>query len=267
MLKSIQKLSGFRIIAANEKVGTVEDIYFDDAKWVVRYLVVNTGGWLGRRKVLVSPYAVQSIDWHTNSIYVNLSLAQIESSPGIDTAKPVSRQQEAAYHRYYDYPPYWQSRMLWASGAMPVLAPPDTRLREEEEEARRQADMRLAAADHHLRCSSVVLDYRIEATDDAIGHVADFLFDEATWAIRYLMIDTSHWLRGRYVLISPRWIRAINWTERTLTVALTREEVEQSPEYDPQYTPTREYEGAMYRHYLRSHHQEGSDHGVHSSSK
>jgi sporulation protein YlmC with PRC-barrel domain len=267
MLQSIQKLKGFRIIATNERVGTIEDIYFDDAKWVVRYLVVNTGGWLGRRKALVSPYAVQSIDWHNNSIYVNLSRAQVEGSPGIDTAKPVSRQQEAAYHRYYGYPPYWQSTVLWASSAMPVLAPPDTQLREEEEEAHRQADMRLAVADHHLRCSSVVVDYRVVATDDAIGHVADFLLDEATWAIRYLMIDTSHWVHGRYGLISPRWIRAINWAERTLTVALKREEIEQSPEYDPQYAPTREYERAMYRHYLRSQRQERAENGAHPSPK
>jgi hypothetical protein len=267
MLRSIQKLEGFRILAENEKVGALEEMYFDDAKWVVRYLVVNTLGWLGRRKALISPYAVRSIDGHSHAIYVNLSRGQVEGSPGIDTAKPVSRQQEAAYHRYYDYPPYWQSRMLWASGAMPVLAPLDTRLREEEEEARRQADERLAVADHHLRSSRVVLNYRIEATDDLIGHCADFLFDEMTWAIRYLIIDTRHWLHGKHVLISPRWIRAINWTERTLTVALKREEIEKSPEYDPQYAPTREYERAMYRHYLRSLDQERADHGEHPSPK
>ena len=242
MLHSIQKLGGIRIIAADEQVGTVEEVYFDDEQWVVRYLVVDTGRWLSRRRALISPNAVQSIDWQRNAIPVNLSRAQVEGSPGIDTAKPVSRQQEAAYHRYYDYPPYWQSTMLWASSAMPVIAPLDTQIREEEEEAHRQADARLAGADHHLRSSRVVLSCRIEASDDLIGNVADFLFDEKTWAMRYLIVDTRHWLHGKHVLISPRWIRAIHWSERTLTMALKRREIEQSPEYDPEYATSREYE-------------------------
>ena len=255
MLQSIQKLKGIRVIAADERVGTVEEVYFDDDQWVVRYLVVDTGGWLGRRRALISPYAVQSIDWQANTIVVNLSRAQVEGSPGIDSAKPVSRQQEAAYHRYYGYPPYWQSTMFWALGAMPVIAPLETQI-PEEEDARRQADARLAGADHHLRSSKAVLGYRIEASDDPIGHVADFLFDEETWAMCYLMVDTRHWRRGKHVLISPRRIRAINWAERTLTVALKREEIEQSPEYDPDYVPSREHAQATYRHHPRSQHRE-----------
>ena len=67
MLRSIQKLEGIRILAANQEVGTVEEAYFDDGKWVVRYLVVDTGGWLGGRRVLISPYAVQEIDWQNQS--------------------------------------------------------------------------------------------------------------------------------------------------------------------------------------------------------
>jgi uncharacterized protein YrrD len=242
MLHSIQKLEGIRIIAAHEHVGTVEEVYFDDEQWVVRYLVIDTGGWMGRRRALISPYAVQSIDWQRSTILVKLTHAQVESSPGIDTAKPVSRQQEAAYHHYYGYPPYWQSTMPWTWVAMPVTAPPDLQIREEEEEARRQADARLASNDHHLRSSRVVLGYRIEASDDWVGHVADFLFDEKTWAMRYLMVDTRHWLHGKRVLISPQWTRAINWSERSLTAALKRREIEQSPEYDPEHATSREYD-------------------------
>ena len=204
---------------------------------------------------MISPYAVQSIDWQANTIVVNLTRAQVEGSPGIDTAKPVSRQHEAAYHRYYGYPSYWQSMMFWASGSMPVIMPTEPQI-PEEDEARMQADARQAGADHHLRSSRVVLGYRIEASDDLIGHVADFLFDEETWAMCYLMVDTRHWRHGKHVLISPRRIRAINWSERTLTVALKRKEIEQSPEYDPEYVPSREHEQAIYRRHPPSHHGE-----------
>lgn len=257
ILQSIRKLEGYRILATTGEgeVGQVKEVYFDDEKWVVRYLVVDTGGWLSGRSVLISPYAVLSIDWPHRAIFVNLTRNQVEGSPGIDTDKPVSRQQEAEYHRYYGYPEYWPAATFWAWGALPVIAMSDPRIREEEE-ARRHAAARREGADAHLRSSKVVLGYRIEASDDVIGHVEDFLFDEKTWAIRYLIIDTRNWLHGKHVLISPSWIRAVNWIERTLSVALTRQEIEQSPEYDAAHAPSPQYERALHRHYSRSHHQE-----------
>ena len=256
MLQSIQRLDGVRIHAAGEVVGSVDEIYFDDEQWVVRYLVVDTGEWLGGRNVLISPYAVQSIDWQRRALFVRLTRDQVQRSPEIDTDKPVSRQQEAEYHRYYGYPQYWQSATFWAWGAMPVIAAPDPQIREEEEEARRRADARRAGADAHLRSSRTVLGYRIETSDDLIGHAADFLFDEETWAIRYLIVDTRNWLHGKHVLVSPQWIRAVTWSERTLSVALTRRQIEQSPEYDPEHAPSAEYETALHQHYSRSHSRE-----------
>lgn len=255
MLHSIKKLEGIRILTAGEEVGSVEEVYFDDEQWVIRYLIVDTGGWLGGRLVLISPYAVQSIDWLHRTLFVKLTRQQVEGAPGIDTHKTVSRQQEAEYHRYYGYPQYWQSETFWAWGAMPVISPPDPQIREEEE-ARRRADAKRAGADAHLRSSEVVLGYRIEASDDSIGHVADFLFDEKTWAIRYLIVDTRNWLHGKHVLVSPQWIREVSWSERTLNLAITRRQIEQSPEYDPGHVPSEEYERALHGHYGRSHYPE-----------
>jgi uncharacterized protein YrrD len=255
MLHSIKKLEGIRILTADEEVGSVEEVYFDDEQWVVRYLIVDTGGWLGGRRVLISPYAVQSMDWPRRTLFVNLTRQQVEGSPGIDTQKPVSRQQEAAYHRYYGYPQYWQSGTFWAWGAMPVISPPDPQIREEEE-WRRRADASSAGADAHLRSSKVVLGYRIEASDDSIGHVADFLFEEETWAIRYLIVDTRNWLHGKHVLVSPQWIREVSWIDHTCNLELTRRQIEQSPEYDPVHMPSPEYESLLHRHYGRSHYRE-----------
>jgi uncharacterized protein YrrD len=255
MLQSIKRLNGIRILAAGEEVGSLEEVYFDDEQWVVRYLVVDAGGWLGGREVLISPYAVKSFDWQSRLLFVNLTRDQVRGSPGIDTHKTVSRQQEAEYHRYYGYPQYWQSGTFWAWGAMPVISPPDPRIFEAEE-ALRRVEARRASADAHLRSSKVVLGHRIEASDDALGHVEDFLFDERTWAIRYLVIDTRNWLHGKHVLVSAEWIRTVSWSDRTLSVALTRREIEESPEYDPGRAPSPEYERVLHGHYSRSHHQE-----------
>jgi uncharacterized protein YrrD len=250
VLHSIKNLKDTRILTAGEEVGTVEEVYFDDQQWVVRYLVVDTGGWLGGRRVLISPYSVQSTDWAYHSLYVNLTRQQVEGSPGIDTHKPISRREEALYHRYYGYPQYWQSGTFWAWGAMPVIEAPDPLL--EEEQARRRAQTLAGGADAHLRSSKAVLGYRLEASDESIGHVDDFLFEEGTWAIRYLIVDTRKWLHGKHVLISPLWIREVSWGARTLSVALTRRQIEQSPEYDAERVPSAEYEKALHRHYGHS---------------
>jgi hypothetical protein len=250
MLHSVKKLDGCRILANDGAIGTVKEIYFDDEQWVVRYLVLDTGSWLNGRKVLISPYAVKFIDWDTRAVAVNLTRYQVQRSPGIDTDKPVSRQQEAEYHRYYGYPRYWPYAAYWAWGAIPVVVPPNPQVRADAE-AQRRADADQANADVHLRSSKAVHGYHIQASDDLIGHVADFLFDEETWAIRYLIVDTHNWLPGKHVLVAPQWIRAVSWAERTLSVDLTREQIEHSREYDPQHLPSKDSERALQEQHSR----------------
>jgi uncharacterized protein YrrD len=250
MLHRVKKLDGCRILATDGAIGSVDEVYFDDEQWVVRYLVVGTGGWLSGRSVLISPYAVKFIDWDARAIAVHLTRDQVQHSPDIDTDKPVSRQQEAEYLRYYGYPQYWPYAAYWAWGAIPLVVPPDPKVRADAE-VHRLADAEQAGADAHLRSSKAVLGYHIQASDDLIGHVADFLFDENTWAIRYLIVDTHNWLPGKQVLIAPERIRAVSWAERTCTATLTRQEIEASPEYDAHGQPSQGSERALHEHSSR----------------
>jgi hypothetical protein len=256
MLNSIKKLSRCRIVATDGEVGAVaEAVYFDDEQWVVRYLVVDTRAWLRGRSVLISPYAVTFIDWEARTIAVNLTRAQVEHSPDIDIQRPVSRQQEAEYHRYYGYPQYWPYATYWAWGAIPLVIPPDPQICEDAEGHRRAAADR-ADADTHLRSSEAVLGHHVRASDGLIGHVVDFLFEEETWAIRHLVVETRNWLPGKHVLVAPQWIRAVSWGERTLCVALTRRQIERSSEYDPKYLLSRDYDHAAHQRHSRPHHWE-----------
>jgi hypothetical protein len=255
MSQRISRLHGFRILATDGEVGSVRETYFDDDQWVVRYLVVDTGGWLSGRSVLISPYAVKFIDWQTRAIAVNLTREQVQHSPDVDTHQPVSRQQEAEYHRYYGYPQYWPYATYWAWGAIPIVVPPEPQIQAEEGEQRRaDTDADRAGADAHLRSSRAVIGHRIQASDELIGHVEDFLFDEETWAIRYLIVDTRNWLPGKHVLVSPEWVRGVSWGEQTLSVDLTRRQIEESPRYDPEHLPSHDYEKALHQHYSRSSH-------------
>src|SRR5690349_25144073 len=106
MLHNINELKGYSISATDGEIGQVEDFYFDDDKWVVRYLVVDTGKWLPGRKVLISPVSVAREGTNDKAIRVNLSREQVERAPGTDDDPPASRQFEAGLARYYGNPFY-----------------------------------------------------------------------------------------------------------------------------------------------------------------
>ena len=113
MLRSVKQLYGDKLGALDGEIGHVKDFYFDDQSWAVRYLVADTGSWLSGRKVLISPHALGSFEQAGKVLRVNLTRKQIENSPPIESHKPVSRQYEEDYYRYYGWPYYWQGDGLW----------------------------------------------------------------------------------------------------------------------------------------------------------
>jgi hypothetical protein len=257
MLHSLTALRKFHVRAADGAIGEVTDGYFDDERWVIRYLVVNTGSWLNGREVLISPYSISRVDDAGSAIVTQLTRKQVERSPSIDIAKPISRREEESYLAYFGYPVYWPYTTPWAWGATPVVIPSP-----EEAEGGRLASAAdegvgaasgegASSADAHLHSGREVTGYHIQGTDDAVGHVEDLLFEDDSWAVRYLAADTRNWLPGSHVLISPQWIREVSWPERLVVVELKREEIEASPQYDPKHLPSRGEEANLHRHYRR----------------
>lgn len=225
MLRSGKQLRDYGVRATDGPIGQVDDLYFDDETWAIRYLVVNTGTWLSGRKVLVSPLAIGTPDWLGEELPVSLTKAQVEQSPDIDTERPVSRHDEGAHAAYYGYPHYWGDGGLWGMGSYPGGL--TTELRAERHMKEQQA----AAQDdgNHLRSCRGVTGYRVRATDGEIGHVDDLLVDERTWAIRYLVVNTSNWWGGVRVLVTPPLILAARWDEAEVAVNLTQQAVKEAP--------------------------------------
>jgi uncharacterized protein YrrD len=246
MLYGLKKLPGLSIEATDGEVGRVKDVYFDDHRWVVRYLIVDTGSWLAGRKVLISPISVQSIDWDNHTAQVNSTRQKMRASPNIDTDKPVSRQHERDFFDYYGYPYYWSGPGIWGTASYPVspvgFTPPVTNSAGIHGET---------LPDPHLRSAQEVTGYQLQATNDSIGHVEDLLFDPESWAIRYLVVDTRNWLPGRHLVIPPQWIKDVDWSERVVNVDVTREMVQQAPEYHSTLEFSRTHETDLYQHYHR----------------
>jgi hypothetical protein len=243
MLRSMNEIMGYKIEASDGELGRAKDFLFDDHSWVVRYLVVDTGGWLQDRQVLISPLATREPDWTRGGIPVALAKKQIENSPRIESDLPVSRQNEQRLADYYSWQPYWQYGVpLGAPVAMlPVLST----------EFAIDSGKKDSTGDPDLRSVKEVTGYRIHASDGEIGHVADFIVQTEGWVIRYLVVDTRNWLPGRKILVSPAWVKRVDWDEKRLHVDLSRQEIRGSVEFDPSAPINRDYEARLYDYYGR----------------
>ena len=236
MLVQANDLRGYKLQALDGELGHVKDFYFEDDNWTVRYLVAETGTWLADRGVLISPYALDATKEDEKVIPVFLTKKQIEGSPAIETDRPVSAQWEAHYYPYYNWPGYWAGPSGHPTGAMAGW---------------QESQRRTGTEDPHLRSTKAVTGYSIETTDGEIGHVSDFVIDEETWAIRYLVVDTGNWWPSKKILVSVGWVKSLNWNESSVHVDLTRAAIKLAPAFEEKDLLTRDYEEKLHHHYNR----------------
>ncbi|MBI2434204.1 MAG: hypothetical protein HYV26_15215 [Candidatus Hydrogenedentes bacterium] len=100
-----------------------------------------------------------------------------------------------------------------------------------------------------LRSLTTLQGYVIEARDGHVGRIRDFLFEDDTWEIRYLVDDTGHWLPGRKVLIPTSIIEDLDWRDEAIKVPMTKEEIENGPGIETDAPVTRQMEMALFEHY------------------
>jgi sporulation protein YlmC with PRC-barrel domain len=163
---------GTAVQASDGEVGTVQDLYFDNQQWRVKYLAVKTASGAPHDVVLVAPSAVRK-PWNTAAVPVTLTRDEVSRSS-------------------------------------PEVLP----------------------SDRHLMSSTELNGFHIQATDGEIGHVDDVLVDEDNWNIRYVVLDTSNWIGGRSVVISPRVLKDVDLPDRIVRVDVARDDVRRSPELD-----------------------------------
>ena len=245
MLTNTSQLKGCLIRATDGELGTVDQFYFDDDTWAIRYLTVDTGGWLGGRRVLISPISIVNTGWQAKRMDVALTKKQVENSPDIDTHWPVSRQREAEFLGYYGYPNYWDGPYLWG----PAFYPAGMAISTTASPPALADEIRRESTDSHLRSSRAVTGYHIAAANGKIGHVDGFLMDDEAWVIRYLEVATRNWWPGKKVLVSPAWVIRVSWTNSNFYVGLSRKAIKSGPEYAASMPITREYEDGLYLHY------------------
>ncbi|ACK51274.1 PRC-barrel domain protein [Methylocella silvestris BL2] len=248
MLFVASVLKGFAVAASDGKIGTVDDFLFDDESWKVRWLVVDTGGWLSGRRVLVHPSALGEPDPVRRVLPVQLTKAQIEAGPDLAQHQPLSRQMESHLYDYYGWDPSWGVSYFGIGAiAQPLSLPPlegEATAADAAENAAHPGEQ-----DPHLRSAAEINGYHIEASDGEIGHLESFVLDHANWDIRYLGIATSNWWGGQHVLIAPFAVKEIDWADRRISIDITRAQVKSSPPCDSIEMVDEAYERMLHGHY------------------
>ncbi|MGR3365259.1 MAG: PRC-barrel domain-containing protein [Maritimibacter harenae] len=226
MLISYDDLRHYAIRAADERTGRVQDIYFDDHAWKVRYLVAHTGFLLVGRESLVGAEKLGKPDTERAELPVDLTAEELKSAETPETAAPVSEQEKQRAIETGIWPQFIvgpgvaftpvlaqeQLADVWAAGDNEPKTP----------EPR--------PGDPNLRSMHEVTGYKVSATDGEIGSVSDFLVDPEDWAVKHLVIDTGSWLPGKRVVITSDWVTEVDWTAGRIHVDVNQNAIEESPE-------------------------------------
>lgn len=193
---------GSSILATDGDVGKVYNVFFDDRTWAVRYLVVETGPWLRRRKVLISPAALGQPLWTNKIIPVLLTKEQVQNCPDVDADRPVSRQQELGTIPHYGWADCSSiDAQISDSGAVSGTT-----------------------EDPHLRSAKEVAGYQVAASDAPLGGVTDFVIDDEGWEIPDLVVNVDSLPDGQRAVVPTWWVTGISWEDQRVQLNRRRED-------------------------------------------
>jgi len=219
MERNIDSLIGWRLIATDGEVGKVDDLYFDDDSWTIRYLIINMEEGAPGRKVLIAPVALLKDQSAKGMFFVGHTKAQIHNSPDIDTAKPVSRQQEIELYGHYAWKGYWDSG-FYAGG---LAAPPEDL----------PATARLPSVDLYLRSTRFVNGFHVHGESTEVGYICDFILDDQTWKIGYIVVDTRPFRGKKKLLVPVLHVVQMRWNDSEVYLDEKEAAIDKSEVFEP----------------------------------
>lgn len=244
MLIAVSALKGYAVEASDGgAIGNVHDVLFDDVTWRLRWLVVGVGSWLKDRKILIHPSSIRNPNYVGQVLPLTLTKSQIKQSPPFAADEPVSTRMETSLLGYYGLDALWGDGYFGVDALRGRCGGPGYH------RGRALHLVAVDAGDPHLRSLAEMTGYHMHAADGEIGHAENFLVDDISWDVRYIIVDTKNWWPGKSVLISPYAVKAISWSDREIRLGLHREAVKSSPPWDLMAMVDRGYEKMLHTHY------------------
>jgi hypothetical protein len=231
-------------MAKDGQMGKVHDFFFSDIDWMIRYLVVDTGPWIFGRRVLISPQALLQPVWTSETFPVNLTREEVEYSPNVDIAKPVSREYEEELLAHYKWPAYWSVTPTHAG--QPFFTPPYLFPQGDDSDEEQSIES-------HLRSATELTGYQVFTIDNGEGgSMSDFILDDEFWQIRHMIVDISENLDAeKKVLVALEWINNIAVESKEIHIDLTEDAIRYSPAFNPAMPVNRQYEEVLYDYHGR----------------
>ena len=213
-------LKKFNIHASDGEMGKVKDLYFDDNKWAIRYAVVDTRKWLPGRRVLLSPTSFLTLNEADNFLEIKYDKETVKSSPSIPDESIITKDVENSLVGYYGWTQYWTGNMLWGPNDYPLeqfKKHENVQLREEPIDS---------GLDYELRSENETLGFKVHANDGKIGTVADMVYDDENWKLRYIIVQSSESLTAeKYYLFETSAIESADWFEKDIYIKASLAEV------------------------------------------
>lgn len=221
----IASLLGCTVLASDGKVGTLHDVYFSDESWALSYWVLETGTYFHDRKLLMGPALMTLPDMKVMcdtpmTINVRATRAEVLASPDYMDDPSVSDQKahDPRLHPFFLWFPKFDGSKI---ASRPMGAPPDLL-------ANNQAEADRLGHNTHLRSFVEVCGYAVHTLDggeEKIGHVLDMEFSEHDQRLTQLLINTGLGRSGGLLLVEPKDVQLIDWSDLRLHLRLTQAEM------------------------------------------
>ncbi|OCW56948.1 PRC-barrel domain-containing protein [Hoeflea olei] len=242
MYVSFNDLRHTSLMNGETDLGGLSDLYLDERTWRTDYVVIDTGGWFSSHAVLIAPDRITAVEPENRLMTTALTRADLEAAPAASTQKTVGEVIGSEWLVAAGQPFYA------AAGYMAVL-PPAIPRKPAQPAGAHDPDAVVDGEHIHLRSAREILGYGIEASDGAIGTVADLILDPGNFRVALIAIDTGNWLPGRVVVLDPKWASSVSWNDRAVRFAKIREEIEDAPALDDLSGLERGFEAELYRYY------------------
>jgi hypothetical protein len=218
MERNVNSLVGFSMEAINGEIGKVEDFYFNDQDWTIRYLMAKTVIWPDSRKVLISPKTLISSHRNGGTSTANFTKMQIANGEEDGSEKPVSWQQQAELYLYYPWHSLWGTSFYSERiGKIDkTYSGEDITVQDPTNKNGKRID-----ENQHWWSTLAVNGYRIHGLDGEIGSITDFIIDDQSWQLTYLVVDTNHRSDRKRVMIPVSYIRELQWVNSRMDVNLS----------------------------------------------
>jgi hypothetical protein len=217
MLASLTELRSYYIKGTDGEIGRLDDLCFRENEWIVRYVVVDMED-LDREALLLAAYLGPG-DRRTHSIVADVRREQVESTPPLDRAEPLTRQDEQELHDLYGWPVYWWQE---EHDITPVGS-----LWDETLEPSENADEQELEGPQLQYVGELMAVYGVQSEDGEVGMFQDVIVDDESWNIPYIVIHLQP--EGQRVLLASDYIQTIDLEARRIHIAVARDAIVNSP--------------------------------------